>query len=404
MALAIPAVVESPALMSSTMHTTDAGDPDPWDAVVIGAGPAGAMAARELSAGGAQVLLVDRRGFPREKVCGGCLNGHALAVLRSAGLEALPERSGGVPVRSFRLGVCGRSTRLDLPAGMAVSRARFDSELVGAAVDAGVRFLQGTEARVGAVEGTIRTVHLGRGNDRRIIGARLVLAATGLGLSCLPADSSPRTRVARGARLGTGCFLEDAPADYQPGTIHMAVGKAGYVGLVRLGDGRVHVAGAIQPRSLCAVGGPGSAAALILSEAGFAPLPDLATARWQGTIGLTRRTHPLAETGLFVLGDAAGYVEPFTGEGIAWALAAGRAIGPLALRAIERWEPRLAREWEALHRRVVGRRQILCRAAAAVLRQPWMLRAAFRVVSRLPSSAGRFIDHLNAPPPLVEAS
>ena len=55
-----------------------------WDAVVVGAGPAGSMAALGLARAGAAVLLVDRATFPRPKVCGCCLNGAALAALRSA--------------------------------------------------------------------------------------------------------------------------------------------------------------------------------------------------------------------------------------------------------------------------------------------------------------------------------
>jgi menaquinone-9 beta-reductase len=97
-------------------------------------------------------------------------------------------------------------------------------------------------------------------------------------------------------------------------------------------------------------------------------------------------------------------VEPFTGEGIAWALAAGRAIAPVAVRAIARWEPRLGSEWQALHGRVVRRRQAICRAAAAVLRRPRVARAALDVISQWPGSAGFLLHHLNAPPHVVEAS
>ncbi|HEY7428386.1 MAG TPA: FAD-dependent oxidoreductase, partial [Gemmataceae bacterium] len=57
-----------------------------WDVVVVGAGPAGAMAAHELARRGCAVLLVDRAAFPRWKVCGCCLNGHALVTLQAAGL------------------------------------------------------------------------------------------------------------------------------------------------------------------------------------------------------------------------------------------------------------------------------------------------------------------------------
>jgi 2-polyprenyl-6-methoxyphenol hydroxylase-like FAD-dependent oxidoreductase len=373
--------------------TTEARDRSRWDAVVIGAGPAGAMVARELAARGACVLLVERRRFPREKVCGGCLSGHALAVLRSAGLGSLAERSGGMSFSSFRLGVRGRAVQLDLPPGMAVSRARFDAELVAAAVAAGARFLPGTEARVGDVDGAARAVHLGSGHDCRLIAGSLVLVATGLGLPRLPGGSGPRPRVARDSKLGAGCFLDDGPPGYEAGAIHMAVGKAGYVGLIRLADARLHLACALEQAALQQAGGPGAVAATILAEAGFPRVPSLGTAMWRGTPALTRRTRPLADERLLILGDAAGYVEPFTGEGIAWALGSARAIAPLAARALDRWDARLGREWEILHRRVVRRRQFLCRAAAEILRRRWLTRAAFEVIARLPVPAGRLLEY-----------
>ena len=374
-----------------------------WDAIVVGAGPAGAMAARELAVGGARVLLVEKQEFPREKVCGGCLNGQALGVLRSAGLGTIAESAGGVPLTAFRLGVRGRGFRLALPAGMAVSRARLDAEIVAAAVAAGVDFLARTEARVEAVAGTRRRVRLGRGRDERTVEADIVLVATGLGNACLPAGSASRIRIARGSRMGIGCFLPAGPTDYGTGIIHMAVARAGYVGLVRLCDGRLHIAGAIRPGVLQQFGGPGGVAEEVLREAGFPSLTGLRTAHWRGTTGLTRRAHPVAETRLFLLGDAAGYVEPFTGEGIAWSLAAGRAIGPLALRAIEGWEPRIAGEWGRLHGRVVRRRQLACRAAAAAMSRPLLVQALFQALTRAPISARRLLDHLNAPPRFLEA-
>jgi flavin-dependent dehydrogenase len=376
----------------------------PWDAIVIGAGPSGSMAARELARRGASVLLVEKQEFPREKVCGGCLNGQALGVLESVGLGALARRSGGVSLSTFRLGVRGQQFPLELPAGIAVPRGRFDEGLVGAAIAAGVRFEPRIEAHVDTAAGGTRTVRLGRADDSPTIEARVVLLASGLGQATLPADSGVRVRIARGSRIGAGCSLEDGPADYDAGTIHMAVGTAGYVGLVRHDDGRLHVAAAIDPVELHGLGGPGPAAEAILAEAGFAKVPGLRTVRWRGTTPLTRRARPLAGTRLFLLGDAASYVEPFTGEGIAWSLAAGRAIAPLASRAIERWEPRMAEEWERLHRRVIGRRQIACRIAATMLRRPLLVRAAIRAVTRMPVPTSRLLQYLNAPPPFAEAS
>ncbi len=370
----------------------------PWDAAVIGAGPAGSMAARELAAAGARVLLVDRRAFPRDKVCGGCLNGQALAVLRSAGLGDLPGRVGGRALGSFRLGVAGRSLRLELPAGVVVSRERFDAELAAAAVAAGAMFVPGGEARVGGIEGPFRRVRIRRVGDDRTIRARVVLLATGLGGRGLPDGLAPRTRVAPGSRVGMACLVRGGADLYEAGTIHMAVGTPGYVGLVVQDGGGLHVAAALDPAECRWRGGPGAAAAEILAEAGLPALDELTTAAWRGTPGLTRRTRPLADDRLFVLGDAAGYVEPFTGEGIAWALASARAVAGPALDAIERWDVRLADEWERRHGRVVGRRQAICRAATVVLRRPWLVRAACDVVSAVPYPARRLIERLNAPP------
>ena len=126
------------------------------------------------------------------------------------------------------------------------------------------------------------------------------------------------------------------------------------------------------PPGVRAAGGPGRAAARLVREAGWPPPDRLDELPWRGTPALTRRPHRVAAERVFVVGDAAGYVEPFTGEGMAWALASGVAVAPLAARAVERWRPELARQWADLHRRVVGRRQVVCRAAAAVLRRPWL--------------------------------
>ena len=136
----------------------------------------------------------------------------------------------------------------------------------------------------------------------------------------------------------------------------MACGAGGYTGLVRLEDGRLDVAAAFDAAWVRAAGGPGRAAARLLREAGW-PAPDrLEALPWRGTPALTRRPRRVAAERLFVVGDAAGYVEPFTGEGMAWALASGAAVAPLAARAVT-WRPELARRWADLHSRVVGRRQ-----------------------------------------------
>ena len=87
------------------------------------------------------MLIVDKKSFPRPKVCGACLNGAGLQVLESIGLGELPARLGGVRLDGVRLGIAGRLQELPLPRGVAVSRSRFDEALAAAAVDAGACFL-----------------------------------------------------------------------------------------------------------------------------------------------------------------------------------------------------------------------------------------------------------------------
>src|SRR5690349_2335568 len=98
-----------------------------WDAVVVGAGPAGSMAAREVARRGLTVLLVDRALFPRWKVCGCCLNAHALATLQDAGLRELIVDSGGVSLREIRLAAAGRDAHVSLCGGVSLSRETFDA-------------------------------------------------------------------------------------------------------------------------------------------------------------------------------------------------------------------------------------------------------------------------------------
>ena len=114
-------------------------DATTWDAVVIGAGPAGALAARQLALEGVRVLLVERARFPRWKVCGACLNGQAISALGSAGLGSLVNHLGGIELDEFLVGLEGRMTPIGLTVGAAVSRGRFDAALVEEARLAGAR-------------------------------------------------------------------------------------------------------------------------------------------------------------------------------------------------------------------------------------------------------------------------
>jgi flavin-dependent dehydrogenase len=368
-----------------------------WDAVVVGAGPAGGLAARQLAAGGADVLLVEKKAVPRLKVCGACLNGRALGVLGSVGLEGLVERGGGIDLKEWQICFHGRLARFPLPRGKALGRDRLDSAVVEAAIAAGARFLPETQAIVEAVREPTRPVRLDQRGRATRVEARVVLVAAGLGNTCLEHVEGATTDVAPRSRIGAGCVVFDFPPCYREGTIYMAVAREGYLGLVRVQNGGLNVAASFERAILKRWSEPSRAANAVLAEAGLSPISSLEGADWHGTVALTRTTRPIAAHRLFLLGDAAGYVEPITGEGMAWALASAQAVAPLALRGIAAWEPSLEREWTALQARLVGRRQRLCRGLALVLHHPWVARAIFELAKRAPAVPRMLLARVNAP-------
>jgi flavin-dependent dehydrogenase len=392
-AVAHAADVETPVNLTASLTLEDAAR-RPWRALVIGAGPAGATAARELARRGLDVLLVDRAAFPRWKVCGCCLNGNALATLERIGLGDLPRRYAASQLADMRLSANRREARVAL-GGVSLSRETFDAALVTEALGEGVAFLPGTTATLAEIRSTHRFVRLANKGTEVRAEAKVVLAADGLGGALLARAGENVAPPEPGARIGAGTVSAAASDFYRRGTIYMTCGAGGYLGLVRLEDGRLDLAAAFDASGLRRAGGPGPAATQLLDAAGWPSPPDLAQLPWRGTLALTRQARQLAAERLFVLGDAAGYVEPFTGEGIAWALASGVAVAPLAAHGASAWRPELKREWAARYRRVVSRRQAVCRAAAAVLRHPLLTGAAVAVLARFPALATPFVRHLN---------
>lgn len=374
-----------------------------WDAVLIGAGPAGTVTSTLLARRGLAVLLVDKARFPRPKVCGGCLNRAALAALETAGLGGLPGDLGATTLVRLRLHSGRRRATVALREGAGVSRQALDEALATAAQAEGVTFLDGTRAQAGWPAAGERPVRLTRGTEEARVLARVVVAATGLGP--LPTDDAellPGLPAAR-ARIGAGAVGPVAPPHVPAGTIVMVHGRGGYVGLARVESGQLNVGAAFDASLLKRAGGAGEAAAILVDGAGLPLAPLLRSLRWRGTPPLTFRRRGLARERLFVLGDAGGYVEPFTGEGMAWALAGALALAPLAAAASQGWDESLARRWETEHQRQVGHRQRLCRVVAAVLRRPALAAGAVALLRAAPRLAAPAVAAINAPPRLPAA-
>ena len=369
-----------------------------WDVIVIGAGPAGALAAHQLARCQLRVLLVDKRTFPRWKICGSCLNGVALRALETAGLGHLLDGLGAAPLQRIRLGLQGRELELALPAGRSLSRGRLDLALCEAAVAAGAVLRSPWEATVAGSHPAGREVLLRCGADVQLTSARVVLVASGLGSPALGGELPIETRISPRARIGAGCELDAGVKGYGRGTIHMAIGRHGYVGLVRNEAGALNLAAAFDRPHLIAAGGPAASAAAVLAEAGFAPLPEAAAATWRATPALTRRSTPPAADRVLLLGDAAGYVEPFTGEGMGWALVGALAVVPLVLQGQQKWNQGLEREWARRHGRLIGTRQRFCHGLAFALRRPGLSRALLVAAGRWPALTAPLLQHLDGAP------
>jgi len=370
-----------------------------WDVVVTGAGVAGGIASREMARAGKRVLLVDKRHFPRRKVCGACLNGAALDVLEQLGLSSAIDALAGPQLHAFALGRGLRTVNLPLPGGRAISREALDATLIREAIAAGVEFLPDTNARVGCENATTREVRLTQNGHESCLEARAIIVASGLEGLGLQDSEEWKTRVGRGSRLGAGCTIEDDSENYAAGTIWMAVGSGGYVGLVRVEDGRLNIAAAFDRQFLRLHGSPGAAAAQLLGTTSF-PVPrQFPNAEWQGTIPLTRSTTPVASRRVFLIGDAAAYVEPFTGEGMAWALVTGQHVAHWVGLALAQpaWSRQVARGWCQEHRHLVRNRQRFCRVSTRLLRSKILMAIGFSALASWPWLARFFIERMNAP-------
>ncbi len=370
-----------------------------WDAAVVGAGVGGALAARQLAREGLRVLLVDRAAFPRTKVCGCCLNGRAVALLRRAGLGAVVEPGRAAPLDRLELAAGRGRARLGLHGWMAQSRAALDSALVRGAIAQGCEFLPRTSAKLGPLDDDGRTLVLEHEGRNVTVAARVVIAADGLGGRLIAEANGNGAIIGKDSRIGAGSVIAAEGADIPPGMIRMACGHAGYVGMVRLEDGRINVAAALDRAAVREAGGMSGTVAAILEQARLPSIAGLKDWNWRGTPTLTRRPCCVAAPRLLALGDAAGYVEPFTGEGMAWAMSAAVAVTPLVARAVA--EPAypisaLERDWIRYHRGIVRRRQFLCSALAKLLRRPVLMRGAVALLERVPCMASAVVRSLES--------
>lgn len=360
-----------------------------WDFVIVGAGVAGASAAAwcAMHHPDARILLLERSAWPRAKVCGSCLNPggvrmlEELGVLGEAGMsDPRSLRAQAVPMRRVTVHRGARAVTLAHPGGLVIERSILDAALVRHAQNAGVRFEAGCSTRIGDRRDRAWTMHIQRGASMLDVRARILLIADGLSGTSLSHLPKFALRVSRASRIGLGAIIP--PWRPEPETTRMIVGSRGYFGAVELRDGRTCLGAAVDPAWVRAVGGPAEAIARIARSCALEP-PELGDSRFRGTPELTRTRTRVAAPGLFVVGDAAGYVEPFTGEGMTWALHSARAAADIAAEALRSGESGLAeaaRAWERFSAHRLAPRQTWCRAVRLVTHRPNISTAAVGVL------------------------
>jgi menaquinone-9 beta-reductase len=315
------------------------------DVIVVGAGPAGAVAATIMARAGARVVLIDRATFPRPKLCGDTLNPGALAVLRGLGLAGVAERR-GLPVEGMLVtGASGLTIEGRYPdgqVGRAITRADLDLSLVEAAVVAGAELVDGTTVRRPIVQSEgaanrVFGVSCGGADGKRDFHAPVTIAADGrhstlafaLGLARHP--PSPR-------RWAIGAYVETVPGQTTCGEMHVRAGR--YIGVAAVPGGLTNVC-LVRPVAgrEPALGHP--LAVLKAELAADRVLRDrFAHARFVVppvvlgplAVEVTRATVP---DGLLLAGDAGGFVDPMTGDGLRFALRGGELAAAAALRALQ---------------------------------------------------------------------
>ncbi|HEX4139847.1 MAG TPA: NAD(P)/FAD-dependent oxidoreductase [Candidatus Methylacidiphilales bacterium] len=304
------------------------------DVVIVGAAPAGSLAALVLAREGKRVALLDRASFPRAKVCGNCVNPSTWAIWRRLGLAEGFSRLPHHNAAGFAIHCEGRTVfEHDFPSPgrgpRSVSREVLDDWLRREAERAGAEFFP--ETTVTGLDAAAGIVTTSRGDFR---GA-LVLGADGRNsLVARQAGLMPPPR--RCHRVGWQAIIE-APAALDD-HIHMHVFDEGYFGFSRFSETHAVISMVLDARRT-------------QDPDRFARryLPPFAPTEWRRLNPITRANAALTTGRVWLAGDAARVVEPFTGEGIGFALATGLLAAETALRGYG--SAAYARAHRALYRR-----------------------------------------------------
>ena len=373
------------------------------DVIVVGGGPAGSSCALSLARAGVAVSIVERAHFPRRKVCGEYLNAGALAALDELG-AGVAVREESRLLRGVRLVTPDiEPVELPFPApARALARERLDALLLDAALAAGATLVRARVEDVlveaGRVSGVVVRDERGALAELR---ARFVVGADGSGsvvarkLGLVRAPSGPRRFALGGHYAGFGDLGE---------RVEMHVERGTYFALNPLPGELTNVMVVVRERQLAAwshmvdEGVRGAAAALGRGRRSFEGVRRVGP---RASIGpLAFRVRAVTRPGALLAGDAAGFLNPFTGQGVALALRGGIAAATAIRAALQPGgdETSALATYAEQRARDFNERRRVARAVDLLIDVPFLARRAAARLRRSPELGERLMLGLGGGP------
>jgi menaquinone-9 beta-reductase len=409
---------------------------DEADVIVVGAGPAGSTTAFYLAQSGLNVLMLEKSRFPREKVCGDGLTPRAVKSLVGMGIS-VSEQDGWVRNKGLR--VIGAGRRLELPwpelssypgYGLVRTRHDLDESLARRAQQAGAKLLEGVtvtgpviDERTGRITGV--TARAGSAADgdhgtERTYTSRVVVAADG-NSSRLSLAMGLRKRDDRPLGVAVRTYYKSPrhDDDYLESWLDLWDGDRllpGYGWIFGMGDGTSNVGLGLLNTS-AAFGNTDYHALLrrwlkgMPAEWGFTEENRTQPIRGAALpMGFNRTPH--YHRGLLLAGDAGGMVNPFNGEGIAYAMESGEILARTITQALARTRltetervlagyPQALRDtyggYYTLGRvfvKAIGRPGLMRFATKHGMSRPALMRFAIKLLANLTDPGGDAADRL----------
>lgn len=384
----------------------------------MGGGPAGSATAARLAREGRDVVLLEKGEGAREKPCGGYYDPGVVDALGRLG--ALESVLAGPVARpdGMRLFAGGKSFFLSYPgdsgeapghagrAALGVTRLRLDGALLEHARASGARIIEGARVRGAEVEdGRVVGVRVRlSGGQEGFVSSRVVVAADGrnsavarsLGLvrPVRPPFSAGGRPIGAPFRLGLHALYRAEGAEEIPGEMHVG-GRGSYCGLAPVGGGLVSVGLVVGMGAKP----PGEGAEAFLGRTIREDLPGVArtlseagaerVSKVRGVGPLARRVARVSGPGYLLVGDAAGFRDPFTGEGVFRALRGAEVAAEGVLEALSRADG-VPEGYGEARRRVFADKERLVDLVQALLVSPRLFGYVLERLEKRPGPAAAF--------------